>query len=124
MTRLLLDQGLARGAAAALRKRGLDVRHVGEIGLGAATDAAIVIEAASSDSVIVTLDADFHSLIAVSGKIAPSAIRIRQEGLRAEALAALIERVLAKADGALSKGALVTVTERSVRIHPLPVVKA
>lgn len=124
MTRLLLDQGLARGAAAILRERGFDVRHVGEIGLSAAPDEAIILEAISDTSVIVTLDADFHSLIAVSGKLAPSVIRIRQEGLRAEALAALIERVLAKADVALTKGALVTVGERSLRVHPLPVVKA
>ena len=123
MTRLLLDQGLARSAAATLRQRGFDVRHVGEMGLGGATDEAIVVEAINSGSVIVTLDADFHSLIAVSGKSAPSVIRIRQEGLRAQSLAALIERVLSKADAALSRGALVTVSERNLRIHPLPVAK-
>ena len=124
MTRLLPDQGLARDAAALLRKRGLDVRHVGEIGLGAASDSSIVDEAIKSASVIVTLDADFHSLVAVSGGHTPSVIRIRREGLRAEALAQVIEQALAKCAAALDAGALVSVTERRLRIHLLPVDKA
>lgn len=124
MTRLLLDQGLARDAAAILRNRGLDVRHVGEIGLGAASDSSIVAEAIKSLSVIVTLDADFHSLVAASGGNVPSVIRIRREGLRAIALAQVIEKALVKCDSALEAGALVSVTERTLRIHPLPVNKA
>ena len=124
MTRLLLDQGLARDAAALLRKRGLDVRHVGEIGMGAASDSSIIAEAIKSASVIVTLDADFHSLVAVSGGHTPSVIRIRREGLRAEALAQVIEQALVKCESALAAGALVSITERTLRIHPLPVNRA
>jgi len=40
--KLLLDQGLPRGAAPLLRAQGLDVLHVGEIGMARADDMAVL----------------------------------------------------------------------------------
>jgi len=54
----------------------LDVRHVGEIGLGSASDWSIFAKAIKSASIIVTLDGDFHSLVAVSGNHTLSVIRL------------------------------------------------
>lgn len=121
MTRLLLDQGLPRSAAAILRAAGWDVVHVGECGLATAADSHILDAARSDGRHIVTLDADFHSLLAVAGAAAPSVVRLRMEGLKGDDLAALIQRLWPKIAVAMSGGAMVTVTRGAVRIKRLPV---
>lgn len=70
---------------------------------------------------IATLDADFHALLALSQVSGPSVVRIRIEGLRGLALAILLETVWQRCEDDLAKGALVTVTERHIRVHQLPV---
>jgi len=50
-------------------------------------------------------------------------IRIRKEGLDATALAALLQAVWPRVEDALISGALVTVTERSIRVRRLPIVR-
>jgi len=71
--------------------------------------------------VVVTLEADFHALLALSGITGPSVIRIRIEGLRGENLARLLVSVIEICDHDLLKGATVSVTENGVRIRRLPV---
>ena len=73
--------------------------------------------------VVVTLDADFHALLALSGVTGPSVIRIRIEGLRGEDLARLLVRVLQICDDDLPKGAMVSLTENGVRIRRLPMLR-
>lgn len=118
--KLLLDQGLPRGAAAILRTAGIQCVHVGEIGLSAAEDAQILRHAALSEAMVITLDADFHSLLALSRANGPSVIRVRIEGLKAEALSVLIQTVIAECGTELDAGAMVTVTVNRIRIHRLP----
>lgn len=77
--KLLLDQGLPRSAAALLSDVGIDTIHVGEIGLSAAEDADILQRAREEERVVVTLDADFHTLLALNQATSPSVIRIRIE---------------------------------------------
>lgn len=50
-----------------------------------------------------------------------SVIRIRKEGLNAEARAALLQGIWPGIEDAITDGAMVTVTERSVRIRRLPI---
>lgn len=66
MIKIVLDQGLPRSAAELLRQQGWDATHVGEIGLATASDQAILKHAEQQGSTVVTLDADFHALLAVS----------------------------------------------------------
>jgi len=73
---------------------------------------------------VVTLDADFHTLLALSKAVGPSVIRIRIEGLRAEKLALLLRSVLDRCKDELERGAMVSVVsfaENGVRIKRLPV---
>jgi len=120
--KLLLDQGLPRSAVAELTALGIPAEHVGELGLAAATDEFILNEARQRVVVVVTLDADFHALLARSGAAEPSVIRIRIEGLKAIELANLLQQVLAVAAGDLAAGAAVSVTPPNlVRIRRLPI---
>jgi len=118
--KLLLDQGLPRSAARLLREAGIDTVHVGEIGFSTAEDAEILQKGKDEGRIVVTLDADFHSLLALSGTKSPSVIRIRIEGLYGEKAADLIQTVLKQCHEDLQQGVVVTVQQKSVRIHQLP----
>ncbi len=82
--KLILDQGLPRSTARLLRETGIDTVHVSEIGHSTSEDAVVLQLGREEDRIVVTLDADFHALLALSGVTSPSVIRIRIEGLRAE----------------------------------------
>lgn len=118
---LVLDQGVPRDSASQLRERGYQCIHVGEIGMQKAGDDEILALAAEERSTVVTLDADFHTILAVSGRSAPSVIRIRLEGLRADDVVEIVERVLTVFGVDLLQGALVTVKARKTTCHRLPI---
>jgi len=121
--RLLLDQGLPRSTVLLLHENGIDALHVGEIGLASASDAKILEFGLQEHRVVVTLDADFHALLALSGAKEPSVIRIRIEGLRAEDHAHLVAQVLSACNADLVRGAMVTVTEQGIRVRQLPLLR-
>ena len=122
---LLLDQGLPRSTTLHLRDAGLKADHAGDVGLATATatDSTILARARDHAQIVVTLDADFHAQLALSGAVGPSVIRIRIEGLEAKQLADLLVRVLEQCGEDLKSGAMVTVTESSVRMRHLPLIR-
>jgi predicted nuclease of predicted toxin-antitoxin system len=93
---------------------------VGEIDMAAATDAEILVRGRQELRVVVTLDADFYALLALSTAFSPSVIRIRIEGLRAEGLATLLQKVLEEFSEELELGAVVTAQETRMRVRRLP----
>lgn len=119
--KLLLDQGLGLLTAFHLRSAGIDATHVGERGLAHATDAQIIDLAARENLVVVTLDSDFHSLLAVRGARFPSVVRIRIEGLKSQQAAELVRLVIIECGQDLASGAFVTVDERQMRVRRLPI---
>ena len=123
MIRLLLDQGLPRSTVHHLDDLSIDVCHVADLGHSRATDPEIIELARDQGRLIVTLDSDFHRLLAVSGASSPSVIRIRQEGLRGPDIAALVHQVLEQVGNQLERGSMVTVTESAIRLHKLPLRK-
>jgi predicted nuclease of predicted toxin-antitoxin system len=118
--KLLLDQALPRSTARLLRETGIDCVHVGEIGDSTAEDTAILERAKAEDCVIVTMDADFHAILALSGVASPSVVRIRTQGLRGEDSAPLIQTVITYCGEELSGGAVVSVQKGRIRIRRLP----
>ena len=121
--KLLLDQGLPRSAATLLCQAGIDTIHVAEIALSAADDINILQRAREDGRVVVTLDADFHALLALSAATSPSVIRIRIERLRAQAFTNLLLTVLGEVAEDLGQGVVVIVEPSRVRMRCLPLVK-
>jgi hypothetical protein len=70
---------------------------------------------------VVTLDADFHAILAVSGASGPSVIRVRRQGLNALAVVELVENVVADFGFDLACGSLVTVRVNKATCHKLPI---
>ena len=104
-----------------LRKEGWDVLHAYEIGLSRAADRQILEHARRNRRTVVTLDADFHALLAVENADGPSVIRIRREGLTAADLAALLVQLWPTVEQPVRQGAMVTVTDKNVRVRRLPI---
>ncbi len=118
--KLLLDQGLPRSAVEHLKILDIDAEHVGDVGLSAAADAEILDHARRAGMVVVTLDADFHALLALAGASGPSCIRIRIEGLKGPALTRLLSDVLGRCGDVIESGALVTITPHRLAFRRLP----
>lgn len=122
MIPIILDQGLPRSAANLLRHEGWDVLHTGDIGLGRASDAQLIDFARKERRVVITLDSDLHTILAVTNASAPSVIRIRLEGLKGPDLASLIKTIWPKIETHLQRGAMVSVNEAGIRIKRIPVI--
>lgn len=120
--KLLLDQGLPLLAAALLREASIEAIHISEMGMCEAEDAEIIQKAKEEGYIVATLDADFHSLLALDEATSPSVIRIRMERLRAKAMSDLLLMVIAECEQELTEGAAVTVEPNRIRIRRLPLV--
>lgn len=90
--------------------------------MATALDHELMKHARSEQQVVVTLDADFHALLALANAASPSVVRVRIEGLRGTEFAALIVQVIALCEADLRVGAMITVDERRIRVRRLPLV--
>lgn len=121
MIRILLDQGLPRSTSSLLRQSGWDCVHVGEVNKSRASDEEILEYARLEKRTVITLDADFHAILAVTNATLPSTVRIRTQGLNGAAVAELLTRSWPMMTTVLSEGAVVTLTNQAIRIHRLPI---
>jgi predicted nuclease of predicted toxin-antitoxin system len=120
--KLLLDQGMPKLAAQLLRDADIDTLHVSEVDMSAAEDLAILQFAIRDRRVVATLDADFHSLLAVGDYLWPSVIRVRIEGIKSQAMTKLLLIVIEQFSIELTEGSAVTVDENRVCIRRLPLI--
>jgi len=88
--------------------------------MSCSSDIEIIEFARQQDRVVVTLDSDFHTIMALTEADSPSIIRIRIEGLRAEGLANLLQKVLEKCQDDIIAGAMVSVNQKQIRLRKLP----
>jgi predicted nuclease of predicted toxin-antitoxin system len=119
--KLLLDQGLPRSTVKHLAAAGITAQHVSQIGMAAAADSAILDHARQAKAIVVTLDTDFHHLLAISQAKSPSVVRIRIEGLKGEQLATILAQVISTAGADIDAGAVVSVTAKRIRVRSLPI---
>ncbi len=107
-------------AAALLREQSVDAVHMTEILERSTSDLTILEHARESGRVVVTLDADFHVLLALHGWSSPSVIRIRREGLSASDVCDLVVHLLSDHEDALRTGVVLSVRSHLVGIRKLP----
>ena len=120
--RLFLDQNLSRHLAALLNGPLFDVSDTRSRGLQRATDAELLTLAAAESRIIVSADTDFGELLAKSGADTPSFVLLRKtEGLSAEEIANLLASNLPAFETELNDGAILVITNTTVRIRVLPV---
>jgi predicted nuclease of predicted toxin-antitoxin system len=86
-----------------------------------AADEEILAFSLGRNAVIVTLDADFHAILAVSGAQGPSVIRMRLQGLGAAEVVEVVRKVLASFEKELKGGSLITVKALKTTCHRLPI---
>jgi predicted nuclease of predicted toxin-antitoxin system len=118
--RLVLDQGVPRYAADLLRQRGCECTHVGEVGMFRAEDTEILAWARERGCIVITLDADFHAILAVSRATQPSVIRLRMQALDAQRVATLVQGVIGDYGNELTRGCMITVKPQKTTCHILP----
>ncbi len=120
MIRLLLDMGLPRRTAEDLRTQGIDVEHVAQRGLATAADETIIALAVEERRIVVTEDHDFARIIARTQGRSPSLVFLRIPGLARNQATSLLARVIDVARGDLEVGAVVTVSQKGIRVRRLP----
>ena len=89
--------------------------------MASASDQQIINYAREHSFFIVTLDADFHALLAVAGAAGPSVIRIRVQPLKALQAVSVILSILERLGDELRQGCLISVTPTSIRVRRLPI---
>ena len=121
--KFLLDMGLARSTAAYLRSRGHDAVHLRDEGLQRLDDDAIVQKALTEERIVLTHDLDYGRIVAASRGRLPSVITFRLTDMRPARVNFYLGEVLDRFAGQLQTGALVSVSERGIRVRTLPVLK-
>lgn len=117
----LLNMNVHRDMTTPLKERGHICRHVGDIGMSRAKDVEIVAEAKKTGEVIMTHDLDYGHLLAFSGERAPSVIILRLRNLRTDEIISRLDMVWKDIESALNEGAIVSLSDKSLRIRTLPI---
>lgn len=123
--RFLVDNALSFRVAELLREANQDAVHVGDYGLGTASDQDILERANIEDRVILSADTDFGTLLAQMQTNKPSFILLRWSGLRqAQEQTKVILANLANIADDLNAGAVVVIEPTRVRVRSLPINKS
>lgn len=104
-----------------LQAAGHEALHVSELGLGTASDEVILDRAAKERCVIVTQDTDFGTLLSSSRQRLPSVILFRMRDGRPSVQARVLLENIPVLEQALQEGAIVVVTDASIRVRHLPI---
>lgn len=113
--------GLAVSTARHIRSMGHDATHLLDQGLHRLSDEQIVEKALEEDRVILTHDLDFGRIVALSRSGFPSVITFRLNDMRPVTVNHVLDDLLSRLGSDIESGALVSVSDQSIRVRPLPI---
>lgn len=119
--RFLTDMGISHRSVAFLNSPGYDAVHLHDEGLDRLSDADILAKAQSESRIVITHDLDFGDLIAASKAHLPSAITLRLCNMSADRVNRYLGIVISNYQERLNAGAIISVTERHIRVRALPI---
>lgn len=119
--RFLINMNLPRNLVFYLDELGHDCRHIADIGMAEASDSRIVETARASDETILTHDLDYGEILAFSGAAKPSVVVFRLRNVHVSRLVEKIRAAWPRILSPLEEGAIVILSDTSIRIRRLPV---
>jgi predicted nuclease of predicted toxin-antitoxin system len=119
--RFLADMGVSTLTVKWLRSVGHDAVHLRELGLQRLPDEDILVKAREEGRIVLTMDLDFGYLLAISAAPLPSVVLFRLSDERAEFVSRRLANVLTESTEALVAGAIVSVSDTSIRVRGLPI---
>lgn len=121
--KFLADVGISPRSAAFLRSLGHDAVHLHDEGLDRLSDAGILSKARAEGRIVLTRDLDFGELVAASRAQLPSVVTFRLQNMAADHVNRYLEIIVANYQERLAAGAMISVTERQIRVRSLPIGK-
>lgn len=119
--KFLADMGISPRSVLFLTSLGYDAEHLHEQGLGRLSDPDILRKARHEGRVLLTHDLDFGGLMAASGAQLPSVVIFRLRDMRPDKVNAYLSQVVTDFQEELEHGAILSVSERQIRLRSLPV---
>jgi predicted nuclease of predicted toxin-antitoxin system len=118
--KLLVDMNLSPQWVEALQTAGHDAVHWSQIGDPRASDPEIIAWARDHQSIVLTHDLDFTTVLALTRAEGPSVVQIRSQNIAPAAAGPAMVRVLNEYEQLLVRGAVVSVDEMRSRVRILP----
>ena len=119
--KFLLNMNVPRELGKRLAAQEHSYRHVGDIGMAQASDAATVQEARATQEVIITHALDYGNLLAFSGASTPSVVIFRVRNTHSANLFARMTKTWGEIERPLLEGAIVVLEDAALRIRRLPI---
>jgi len=119
--KFLADMGISPRSVAFLRSLGHDAIHLHDERLDRLSDADILSKALNEDRIVLTHDLDFGELMAASRAHLPSVVIFRLRNMASDHVDRYLGFILANYQERLEAGAVMSVTERQIRVRPLPI---
>ena len=113
--------GVSNRTVTWLRQQAYDAVHLREAGLQRLPDDRVLAKARLEGRILLTMDLDFGYLLAVSGESLPSVILFRLSDESSEVVNRRLAVVLSQCRNDIEAGAIVSVSDTTIRVRRLPI---
>lgn len=119
--KFLLDMGISPETGNYLIELGYEAVHLIDRAMERSSDLEIMDKALSEQGIILTHDLDFGKLLAFSGAKLPSVIIFRLRNMRPTSVNKVCNMAISRFVDELEKGAILSVDDKKIRCHLLPI---